>query len=94
MYKLKKNCRICGSNKLLKSFDLGFNPIGDDYTKKLNNANLIPLEINSCKKCNFKQLSTVVDENKVYGDYLYTTSTSKGLTKHFEKSCNFLINKK
>ena len=91
MYKLKKNCRICGSNKLLKSFDLGFNPIGDDYTKKLNNANLIPLEINSCKKCNFKQLSTVVDENKVYGDYLYTTSTSKGLTKHLKAVT--LINK-
>jgi len=94
MYKLKKNCRICGSNKLLKSFDLGFNPIGDDYTKTVNNAHLIPLEIYSCKNCCFKQLSTVVDENKVYGDYLYTTSTSKGLIRHFEKSCNFLINNK
>ena len=94
MYKLKKNCRICGSKKLIKSFNLGFNPIGDDYTKTFNNANLIPLEIQSCFNCNFKQLSTVVDENKVYGDYLYTTSTSKGLTKHFESSCNFLIKRK
>lgn len=94
MYKSKKFCRICGSKKLVKSFDLGFNPIGDDYTKDINNAHLIPLEVQNCMKCNFKQLSTVVDENKVYGDYLYTTSTSKGLTNHFEKSCNFLIKNK
>jgi hypothetical protein len=94
MYKIKKSCRICNSKKLIKSYDLGFNPIGDDYSRTSNNAPLIPLEIQSCLNCNFKQLSTVVDENKVYGDYLYTTSTSKGLTKHFENSCNFLIKKK
>ena len=94
MYKIKKNCRICNSKKLVKSYDLGFNPIGDDYSRFANNAALIPLEIQSCLNCGFKQLSTVVDENKVYGDYLYTTSTSKGLTKHFEKSCNFLIKNK
>jgi hypothetical protein len=94
LYKIKKNCRICNSKKLIKAYDLGFNPIGDDYTRSNNNAELIPLEIQSCLNCGFKQLSTVVDENKVYGDYLYTTSTSKGLTKHFEKSCNFLIKKK
>ena len=53
----------------------------------------------SCISCGFKQLSAVVDPDKVYGDYLYTTSTSKGLKNHFDKSFKFLkkkikINKK
>ena len=40
IFKIKKNCRLCNSRKLKKSFDLGLNPIGDDYTKK-NRAKLI-----------------------------------------------------
>ena len=55
---------------------------------------LIPLEIYSCNSCGFKQLSTVVNQNKVYGDYLYTTETSKGLIKHFENSYKFLLKNK
>ena len=76
-----------------KSFDLGLNPIGDDYTKKKNRAKLIPLIVMTCLNCGFKQLSTVVDADKVYGDYLYTTSTSKGLKDHFKKSYKFLKKK-
>ena len=44
----------------------------------------------NCRICNFKQLSHVVDEKKVYGDYLYTTSTSYGLIKDFKNIFNFL----
>ena len=43
----------------------------------------------TCLNCGFKQLSTVVDADKVYGDYLYTTSTSKGLKDHFKKVTSF-----
>ena len=93
-YKVKKFCRACKSKNLSPSFDLGLNPIGDDYTKKRNNCLLIPLEIYSCNSCGFKQLSTVVNQNKVYGDYLYTTETSKGLIKHFENSYKFLLKNK
>ncbi len=92
-FKIIKNCRLCNSNKLFKSFDLGPNPIGDNYTTKKNNSPLMPLIIKSCGKCGFKQLSIVVDEKKVYGNYLYTTSTSKGLTEHFYDSFKFLKKK-
>ena len=99
IFKIKKNCRLCNSKRLKLSYDLGPNPIGDDYTKRRNNAKLIPLKVMSCISCGFKQLSAVVDPDKVYGDYLYTTSTSKGLKNHFDKSFKFLkkkikINKK
>ena len=93
LFKVKKICRLCKSKDLKLSFDLGPNPIGDDYTKKKNKAKLIPLKIMACLNCGFKQLSVVVNEKKVYGNYLYTTSTSKGLTEHFKKSYNFLRKK-
>ena len=93
IFKIKKNCRLCDSRNLKLSYDLGLNPIGDDYTKKKNNANLIPLKMMSCLNCGFKQLSAVVDPNKVYGNYLYTTSTSRGLKNHFQNSYNFLKKK-
>ena len=38
----------------------------------------------SCLSCGFKQLSVVVDEKKVYGDFVYATSTSLGLKEHFK----------
>ena len=44
----------------------------------------------ACKNCGFKQLSVVVDEKKVYGDYLYTTKTSHGLQKHFKENFQFI----
>lgn len=86
----KKNCRLCGSKKLNIFLNLKHSPIGDNYTQKKNKSQLIPLKLMNCRICNFKQLSHVVDEKKVYGDYLYTTSTSYGLKKHFKNSFNFL----
>tara|TARA_Y100000389_G_C17417818_1_gene494825 strand:- start:125 stop:1378 length:1254 start_codon:yes stop_codon:yes gene_type:complete len=92
LFKKKNNCRLCNSNELNEILNLGYSPIGDNYTKKKNNSKLIPLKLYGCKKCKFKQTSHVVNEDKVYGDYLYTTSTSAGLKKHFEKSFYFLRN--
>ena len=82
IFRVKKNCRLCKSKNLKMSFDLGMNPIGDNYTVKKNKSLLMPLAITSCVRCGFKQLSIVVNEDKVYGKYLYTTSTSKGLKEH------------
>ena len=93
IFRVKKNCRLCKSKNLKMSFDLGMNPIGDNYTVKKNKSLLMPLAITSCVRCGFKQLSIVVNEDKVYGKYLYTTSTSKGLKEHFKKSFKILKQK-
>lgn len=93
IYKIKNSCRLCKSTKLKLSFDLGLSPIGDEYTLKKNKSPLMPLKILSCIDCGFKQLSIAVNENKMYGEYLYTTSTSNGLKEHFIKSYKFLDKK-
>jgi hypothetical protein len=93
-YKLRKQCRACNSKKLEIFYDLGKSPVADDYTKKPNRLSQLPLKMLSCIKCGFKQLSIVVDQDKVYGDYLYTTTTSKGLIEHFKKNFYFIKKKK
>ena len=94
IYKIKNTCRLCNSKKLKQGFDLGLNPIGNDYTTKPNNCLLIPLEIVCCTNCGFKQLSTVVNQNKVYLNFLYTTKISKGLVDHFKKGFKFVLKQK
>jgi len=38
----------------------------------------------SCRACGAVQLADTVDPKLIYTDYLYTTSVSRGLDKHFE----------
>ena len=90
----KKSCRLCNSRKLRTVYQLKKNPIGDDYTKKIKKTRLYDLKLNICKKCKFVQLSNVINPNKVYGEYLYVTNTSAGLSQHFYELGNILIKKK
>ena len=91
MYKIKKNCRCCNSKNIKVIFDMGYSPIAGDYTIKANKSPLIPLAIQGCYDCGFKQLSSVVNKTKLYKNFLYTTVSSSGLIKHFEKGADFLI---
>ena len=90
----KKTCRLCHSRNLKTVYRLKKTPIGDDYTKKIKKNRLYDLKLNICKRCKFVQLSNVINPNKVYGDYLYVTNTSSGLSEHFYELGNTLIKKK
>jgi 2-polyprenyl-3-methyl-5-hydroxy-6-metoxy-1,4-benzoquinol methylase len=90
----KKECRLCHSRKLKIIYRLKKTPIGDDYTKKIKKNRLYDLKLNMCENCKFVQLSNVINPNKVYGDYLYVTNTSAGLSQHFFDLGNALIKKK
>lgn len=90
----KKVCRLCKSKKLKKIYSFKKNPIGDDYTKLPIKAKLFNLDLNRCLKCKFIQLSNIIDQKKVYGEYLYVTKTSVGLQTHFYNLGKKLIKKK
>ena len=90
----KKNCRLCNNKKLVKIYNFKKNPIGDDYKKKYTKVKLYDLSLVKCSKCNFVQLSNVIDPKKVYGEYLYVTNTSFGLQKHFYNLGKKLIKNK
>ena len=81
---MKNCCRACGS-KISKVINTCKTPLCDLYTIKKNNLPVrYSLNIYFCKNCNLIQLNDVVKPDKIYKKYLYKTSHSIDLKKHFK----------
>ena len=80
----KFDCRSCGGNKLKRVISLGYQPLANNLLKKkTEKTELYPLEVNYCENCHNCQLSVAVNPNKMFSNYLYTSSTSKVFRTHF-----------
>jgi len=92
MSSYKFHCRSCEGKSLKRVISLGYQPLANNL---LNNKNsdceLYPLEVNYCQDCHNCQLSVVVDAKKMFTNYLYTTSTSTPMIKHFESAAKKYI---
>jgi len=89
-YKLK--CRSCEKTNLKRVISLGYQPLANNLLKNKNDKDeLFPLEMNYCPSCHNCQLSVVVDPKKMFSHYLYTTSTSTPMVKHFETAAHKYI---
>ena len=83
----KFDCRSCGNINLKRVVSLGYQPLANNLlSKKDENCDLYPLEVNFCDKCYNCQLSVAIDPKKMFSTYLYTSSTSKSFKKHFENA--------
>lgn len=90
----RENCRGCGSKNIELFFKLNPSPIGDAFIlkEKLNLVQpLYPIDLFMCSDCGLAQLSDVIDPDVLYGDYIYITSSSYNLNKHFEKYAEDVI---
>ncbi len=80
----KFDCRCCGSKDLKRVVSLGLQPLANNLkTKKNQDVDTYPLEMNYCPNCYNCQLSVAVDAKKMFSNYLYTSSTSKAFRDHF-----------
>jgi len=80
----KFECRSCENTNLKRVVSLGYQPLANNLlSKKDENCELYPLEVNYCEKCHNCQLSVAVDPKKMFSNYLYTSSTSKSFRDHF-----------
>ncbi len=80
----KFECRSCGNVNLKRVVSLGYQPLANNLTSKKNEeCDLYPLEVNYCSKCHNCQLSVAVDPKKMFSNYLYTSSTSEVFRNHF-----------
>ena len=80
----KFDCRSCGNSKLKRVISLGYQPLANNLLNKKNEKyELYPLEVNYCSNCHNCQLSVAVNPKKMFLNYLYTTSTSTPMIKHF-----------
>ena len=83
-YYLKKECRLCGSKKLKKVLDLGRSALCDDYLLRKIKQSKFPLRLFLCKNCGFLQIDAIIVPQAIYRNYIYKTTSSFGLSKHFE----------
>lgn len=78
-------CRVCGSNKLVKYLDLGLMPLSNnlEFTSSRARENgRYPLQVMFCEECSLSQLSVVIDPEKMFSYYTYRSSVNGGYVKH------------
>jgi hypothetical protein len=92
----RDTCRGCQSEQLDLVFALKPSPIGDAYVTREQCATpqpSYPIDLFMCRQCGLAQLSDVIDPDVLYGDYIYVTSSSLGLAKHFDGYAAEVISK-
>jgi SAM-dependent methyltransferase len=87
LYKTKDECRLCGSNDLLKVIHLGDSPISEKYTAAKDSPEKqvrVPLDLYFCNHCTHVQLIDVVDPDYLWADFTFKTSNNRALVSHFD----------
>ncbi len=92
-FKILKKCRLCDSNKLKVSFDLGKSPLCDQHIKKKYKQFFFPLKLQFCADCGFSQINCVVKKNYIYKNYDFEIKSSKSVNKHFLNYANMVAKK-
>lgn len=81
-----KQCRLCESKKLKKIFDFGKTPLANSYPKSQEEIeNYYPLSVAKCDDCGHVQLFETVNPELLFKNYLYASSDSLVLKKHFNQ---------
>ena len=83
--RLRTVCRLCGSDRIVKSVPLAQVPIvspnvgtGNANAQERLTHIVAPLDNYLCQDCGLIQLLHVVDPELIYSGYLYRTSVSLG----------------
>jgi len=85
MYQLHTICRACEHTPLMPVFDLGVQPLANDFSVPgAESPGYAPLKVMFCPKCTLAQLSVVVDPKILYSYYPYVTSRSDTMQAHFK----------
>ncbi len=83
----RDDCRLCGSRTLDMVMRLTPTPPGDMYLPRSQAAkasSAYPLDLYLCRDCGYANLLDILDPDSIYKEYIYTTTSSPGLIKHFE----------
>ncbi len=91
---IRKECRGCGSTDMVLSIPLAQVPIVSPnmgvHSRSMTKT-IAPLDTYLCADCGLIQLVHVVDPSLIYQKYLYRTSVSAGLSRHFRDLCDRAI---
>jgi len=83
-----ESCRICHSESIREVFELKPTPPGDLFLPKEKldlSSEKYPLTLAICLNCGYLHLPYVLDPDISYGNYVYETKITVGLSKHYLK---------
>lgn len=94
-----KNCKelldcLCCKTPNLLFFDLGNQPLANNYHKLEDECETFPLKLKYCPNCFHCQLSHAVDPEILFKNYIYVSGTSKTGLDFFKENANFINNYK
>lgn len=90
----RETCRLCGSKKIEMVLPLTPSPLCDAYVAadRLNIVqDIYPLDLFLCRDCGYVFMPYVVDPELRYRDYIYVTTSSMGLSDHFQRYAEAVI---
>lgn len=94
-YHYKRNtCRLCNSKKVKLKLKMPKSQPVDNFRAYDDEQILLPsfnMDLYQCSSCGHAQLLDVVSPQILYGNYVYKSSTSPDLKKHFENYSKFLF---
>jgi hypothetical protein len=87
MYKTPTVCRACQSTDLVEVFNFGkAMPLANDWAQPDGaRKGFVPLRVMFCPACTLAQLGETVDPAILYSNYLYVTSKSETMMRHFDR---------
>lgn len=93
MYHTITNCRACNGTDLVEVFNFGApQPLANNFVKPGEaREGFVPLRVMFCRTCTLAQLGEVVDPNVLYKNYLYVTSSSQTMQRHFDRLTKDII---
>jgi SAM-dependent methyltransferase len=91
LYHVRTDCRLCLSSRLERVVPLAGMPIATPNFRVAGVSKddpafreAVPLNLDLCKECGLLQVTVVGDAHTQFDNYVYTTSLSVGLTRHFK----------
>ena len=89
----KENCRLCNSKDLELKLKLQPTPLATEFVKNACNQDCIDLDLYQCLNCKHYQLLEIVDPNRLFNKYVYTSEVSKSVTSHFKNYADLVKEK-
>ncbi len=90
----RKDCRLCGSERLTLAFALAPTPPANAFVpaSELGREQArFPLDVFFCDSCGHVQILDVVDPRVLFENYVYVSGTSPVFVRHFDSYAQDLI---
>lgn len=87
------SCHLCHSQDLDLILPLTPTSPANELVREPIEQECFPLDLYRCNQCQHHQLLEIVDQNRLYSDYKYVSSTSPVMRRHFRNyACDLVSN--